>query len=236
MKQITAVFTERIERTPTVTSFRFQPQEKITFIPGQFLQVIFDRENKNNKGLNKYLSFSVSPDKPYIEVTKRLSTSIFSQKLAGLKKDDEVMLKLPLGNCVLKPEYKKCAFLIGGIGITPVISMIEYTLVQKHDIDMVLFYSNKGYEEIAFKKELDVWRSQHNNLKVFYTLTDCQPQQSECRFGRIDAALLGEVLSDISSRVFFIFGPPKMVEAMNKVCIEAGCKKENIKTESFTGY
>jgi ferredoxin-NADP reductase len=101
---------------------------------------------------------------------------------------------------------------------------------------MVLFYSNKGYEEIAFKKELDVWRSQHNNLKVFYTLTDCQPQQSECRFGRIDAALLGEVLSDISSRVFFIFGPPKMVEAMNKVCIEAGCKKENIKTESFTGY
>jgi ferredoxin-NADP reductase len=236
MKEINAVFIERIERTPTVSSFRFQPAEKVNFIPGQFLQVIFDRQNKNNKDLNKYLSFSTSPNKPYIEVTKRLSTSIFSQKLAGLRKGDEVIFKLPLGSCALKPQYQKVAFLVGGIGITPVISIIEYVLEQKNSISMVLFYSNKSYEEIAFKKELDIWRSQHNNLKVFYTLTDCEPQQDECRFGRIDAALLLEELNDISSRIFFIFGPPKMVEAMNNVCIEAGCKKESIKTESFVGY
>ncbi|MEI8349215.1 MAG: FAD-dependent oxidoreductase [Candidatus Omnitrophota bacterium] len=236
MKEVRAVFIERIDRTPTVASFRFQPNEKVTFIPGQFLQVIFDGQNKNNKDLNKYLSFSASPDKAYIEVTKRLSTSMFSQKLSGLKNGDEVMLKLPLGNCTLRPEYKKVAFLIGGIGITPVISIVEYACQRQLDIDIALFYSNKSYEEIAFKKELDTWQKQYDHLKVFYTLTACESQYDDCRFGYIDSHLLQTALADISSRVFFIFGPPKMVEAMNKVCIEAGCGKENIKTESFLGY
>ena len=81
--------------------------------------------------MNKYLSFSSSPTNDYIEVTKRLSDSVFSQKLKALKPSDEVLLKGPSGNCVLKEEYKKIGFLIGGIGITPVISMIEYIVDKK---------------------------------------------------------------------------------------------------------
>jgi len=236
MKEIPAIFIERVDRTPTVASFRFQPREKITFIPGQFLQVMFDRINSRNKELNKYLSFSASPDEPYIEVTKRLSASIFSQKLSSLKQGDEVALKLPLGNCILQPEYKHIAFLIGGIGITPAVAMIEYICRRHVDVDVVLFYSNRNYEEIAFKKELDAWQKQNSRLKVFYTLTDCESQHDDCRFGYIDSHLLQDTLGDVSSRIFFIFGPPKMVEAMGVVCAQAGSPREHIKTESFLGY
>lgn len=227
---------KRIIRTPTIESFRFYPEKRIDFLPGQFLQLIFDTSNWENKELNKYLSFCSAPLKDYIEVTKRLSESSFSQKLRSLKTDDEISLKAPMGNRVFKEEYQKIGFLIGGIGITPVISIIEYIVERKSPTDCLLFYSNRSEEEIAFKGELDGWRNKNNNIKIVYTVTDSKPKDSTCISGRITKELVIQNLKDISERLFFIFGPPKMVEAMNALCLEIGCSKEKIKTESFIGY
>src|SRR4030042_1698858 len=169
---------EKIKRTPTILSLRFSLSLAINFIPGQFLKVIFDESNYNNKELNKNLSFSSSPLKDYIEITKRLSESAFSQRLEAL-----------------------------GIG-----------------------------EEISFKEELNQWQAKNSNFKVFYTVTYCQPKDKNCLFGRIDKELVSRNIKDISERIFFIFGPPKMVEAMKELCLAIGAKEEFIKTESFLGY
>ncbi|MDD5292434.1 MAG: FAD-dependent oxidoreductase [Candidatus Omnitrophica bacterium] len=236
MQDIKARFIESIPRTQTVTSFRFSPGQKVDFIPGQFLQVIFDESNISNRELNKYLSFSSSPAKEYIEVTKRLSESQFSQRLKSLNPGDEILLKAPLGSCVFKEEYKKICFLIGGIGITPVISILEYLTENKSETDAVLFYSNRTEEEIAFRKELDHWQSVNDKIKIVYALTDSQPKDKRCVFGRIDESLIKSRMSDLGERIVFIFGPPVMVGAMNKLCLDMGCSKDNIKTENFIGY
>ncbi len=236
MQGIRVRLIQRIKRTSTIESFRLLPKEKIDFIPGQFLQLIFDLTNQDNKELNKYLSFSSSSTKEYIEVTKRLSESSFSQRLRNLNINDEVLIKAPLGNCVFKDDYQKIGFLIGGIGITPVISILGYIIDKKLNTEVLLFYSNKTEQEIAFKKELDDWQNINNNIKVFYTITDFQPKDSNCIFGHINKDLVLKNTQDLNERIFFIFGPPKMVEAMKSLCIEIGCIKENIKTESFMGY
>lgn len=236
MQEIRVSLSERIKRTQTVESFRFCAKEKINFVPGQFLQLIFDEENRDNKELNKYLSFSSLPSKNYLEVTKRISDSNFSQRLKNLKIGDELLLKAPLGNCVFNPEYEKIGFLIGGIGITPVISIIGYIVDEKLNTDAILLYSNRREEDIAFKGELDHWRSVNYNIKVIYTVTDCPPKDSRCIFGRINKELISQNAPDFKERIFFIFGPPKMVNAMNNLCLELGCIQEKIKTESFIGY
>ncbi|MBU1853314.1 MAG: FAD-dependent oxidoreductase [Candidatus Omnitrophica bacterium] len=236
MKDIKARLIERIKRVSTIESFRFKPKEKVDFLPGQFLHVIFDEGNQNNSELNKYLSFSSSPTKDYIEVTKRLSESAFSQKLRSLKVSDEILLKGPLGNCVLKEEYKKIGFLIGGIGITPVISMIEYIAHKRLDTDVILFYSNRKEDDIAFKEELKYWQSTNKNIRIFFTVTDAEPKDTNCIYGRISRELLIEKAQDIQERIFFIFGPPKMVEAMKNICLGLNCKQENVKMEKFIGY
>ena len=236
MQEVRVSLIESINRTPSVESFRFSPEEKINFLPGQFLQLIFDEQNRDNEGLNKYLSFSASPAKEYIEVTKRISGSSFSQRLKGLNKGDRVLLKAPMGNCVFKGEYRRIGFLIGGIGITPVISIVEYIAEKKINTDTVLLYSNRTEEEIAFRKELDGWQQNNVNIKVFYTVTDCQPKDNRCIAGRISKELVREKVSDLGKRMMFVFGPPKMVEAMKAVCLESGCGQDNIRTESFIGY
>jgi len=219
-----------------VDSFRFHPLEEIEFIPGQFLEVIFDVENKKNSELNKFLSFSCAPGREYIEVTKRLSNSIFSERLRRLKAGDEVLIKAPLGECVLKETDKEIGFLIGGIGITPVISILEYIIDNDLKTDVCLFYSNRQEEEIAFKKELNLWQNRNSHIKVFYTVTDRQPSDKNCIFGRIDKNLIMERDNNFNKRAVFIFGSPKMVEAMKSLCIEAGTAYSQIRTEKFLGY
>jgi len=236
MKELRVKLIERIKRTPSVESFRFIPPEKIDFIPGQFLQVIFDEINKRNEELNKYLSLSCSPTKEYIEITKRISQSSFSQRLLQLKPRDEVLIKVPLGGCVFQEDYKKIAFLIGGIGITPVISILEYIVAKKLWTEAVLFYSNRSDNDIAFREELDSWQETNKNIKVFYTVTECRSQDKACPFGYIDKKLLSEKACNFKDTIIYIFGPPQMVEAMHNLASKLECKKENIKTEKFIGY
>lgn len=235
-KYVKGILAERIKRTAEVESFRFTPAEKSVFLPGQFLKVFFDQGNLNNKELNKYLSFSCSPWRDYIEVTKRLSESRFSMSLKNLKAGDEVLFQLPMGSCVFGDNLKKAAFLIGGIGITPVISILEYVNDKKLDTDIVLFYSNRTEEDIAFRRELDSWQAKNPNLKVFYTVTSCAPRDSRCLSGVINKELILEKASDWKQRIFFIFGPPVMVKAMRDLCLGFGCSKEDIKAENFLGY
>ncbi len=225
-------FLERIDRTPTIASFRFNFKERIEFIPGQHMEVIFDKDNKD---LRHFLSFSSSPDREYIEFTKRLSQSKFSDHLRALKKGDSIYFKLPLGDCILDDSYKKIAFLIGGIGITPVISMLSYIEEKNLNIDSVLIYSNRTVDEIAFKEELDLL-NQRNNTKVVYTVTDQDTDDSQYIKSRIDIDLVKDQILDIKERIVFIFGPPKMVEAMVALLKELGVSDDNIKKESFWGY
>lgn len=236
MKELKARLIENIQRTPSVVSFRFALPEKVEFIPGQFLQIIFDEENRDNKDLNKYLSLSCSPTRETIEITKRISKSNFSGHLLNLKPNDEVLVKIPLGSCIFKDEYKRIGFLIGGIGITPVISIIEYIIDKKLDTELFLFYSNRTEDDIAFKKELDHWQALNKNIKIFYTVTECLPKDKTCLFGHIDKKLLQEKARNLAQTIIYIFGPPKMVEAMTNLAMETACKKENIRTEKFIGY
>ena len=236
MNEFYGVLKEIINRTETVVSFRFLPENKIKFLPGQFVRVMFDPSDKKNKNMNKYLSFSCSPGKEYIEVTKRLSDSDFSKALKRLTPGDKLMFQGPMGNCVFSEDYKKVGFLIGGIGITPVISMLEYITENKLNTDIILLYSNRNHQETAFRKELDDWKREFNNIKTVYILTDCIPEDEICIQGQINKELILSKVADIMQRKFFIFGPPVMVEAIKLVCIECGCSKDMIFEENFVGY
>ena len=67
---------EKVQRTPSIFSFRFKIVGTINFLAGQFMKVIFDNDNRQNRDLNKYLSFSCAPGREYIEVTKRINTEV----------------------------------------------------------------------------------------------------------------------------------------------------------------
>lgn len=235
MQEIRGTFLRSLDRTKTVKSYRFSLDQKVSFLPGQFMQLIFDEGDKKNQELNKYLSLSTSPDNDFIEVTKRLSDSRFSQKLESLHEGDRLLFKAPMGTCVFDPQYQKIAFLIGGIGITPVISILEYIIQNDLDTHAILLYSNRYPDDVAFKDELDRC-AQYKNITVIYTFTDCEPSDNTCLSGVITKDIVTDMIPDWKERYLFVYGSPGMVGAMKGICTELTCDTSKIKTENFLGY
>lgn len=236
IKDYIARFEGGVTRSPSVESFRFSVPGGIPFRPGQFCQVVFDREDRRNNELNKYLSFSSSPLRDYVEVTKKLSESPFSGRLRSLKKGDEVLLRAPMGSCVFTDEMERVAFLIGGIGITPVISILEYIVQKNLPAEADLFYSNRTTAEIAFHDELRGWAEAHPGLRLHLFVTREESTEGGPAHGRIDGEAVISRIGDPGERTFFVFGPPKMVEMMAAICREIGCRPDLLKTENFAGY
>lgn len=142
----------------------------------------------------------------------------------------------PKGDCVLCHEDKKVAFLSGGIGITPVVSILRCLANKKLSTDVCLLYSNRTEQDIAFKDTLDCLAQQNPNIKIVYTVDDQKPTDSRISSGMIDKDFVLNHIPDYQERTFFIFGPPAMVKAMEAICKELGCSPKKIKTENFAGY
>ena len=229
-------FDKSIVRTSTVQSFRFIAKEKIRFQPGQFLKIIFDEENLRNKDLNKFLSFSSSPDKNYIEITKRITNSDFSKKLLSLKKGDKILINAPMGQCVINDFSERFLFLVGGIGITPVVSIFEFLEVNKIDADIHLLYANLHEDDIPYEKELKKWSSLINKVKVSHTIVIDEPENPNYSYGIINENLIKSQVKDFLERNVYIFGPPGMVNAMMDLCEKLGFNKEESVVEKFVGY
>ena len=224
---------EIITRTPNVRSVRLETTQRLDFKAGQYLIVTLNKA----KALTKPLSISNSPtEEGYIEFTKKITESEFSKTLCSLKPQDMVTIKYPFGNFTLNEEYKKIAFLSGGIGITPVRSITKYASDKKLDIDIVLIYANRTVEDIAFKQDFDIIQKEYSQLKVIHILSQVKTGWSG-RTGRISSQVIKEEIPDYPQRRFYICGPPLMVDAM-KGCLlyELNVAGEFIITEDFKGY
>ncbi|MBN2517432.1 MAG: hypothetical protein JXB14_01155 [Candidatus Altiarchaeota archaeon] len=215
---------EIIGRAGDITSFRFKAD--MDYKPGQFFFVTIEGDK------TKHFSFSSSPtERGYIEFTKRLTDSEYSQGLRRLKTGDSAHIKGPFGDFILGDE-KKIAILSGGIGITPFRSMLKYTADTGSDKDIVLLYSNRSPDDIAFKEELDGF-GEKGNIKVVHTITGEDDSWTGLK-GRIDDDMVKKVVPDWRERTFYVAGPTKMVGVMEEILKRMGAEK--IRTENFPGY
>lgn len=225
-----------IQRTPTVKSFRLATKN-IPYKAGQYLLVT---ANARGEEITKPLSLSSSPtENDHIEFTKRITDSVFSRKLDSMEAGEELEIKMPYGSFTLEENVKKLVLLSGGIGITPFRSICKYVTDTKADIDVVLVYGNSEEHDIIFKDELDLMRETNSRLHVVYTLTcaDAKEKGWQGCCGYIDTSMIKREISDYSTCMYHVCGPPTMVECLIKELTD-GLKipEERIKIEKFAGY
>jgi ferredoxin-NADP reductase len=224
---------EIIPRNYNVTSVRLEIDASIDFKAGQFLAVTL----ADNPALKRYLSISSSPtEQGYLEFTKKLTNSDFSQALSRLKPGESIKIEYPFGKFTLDNPETDIAFLSGGIGITPVRSIVKYAVDKNLGTDIVLVYANHSAKDIVFKEDFEAMQQAYPKLKVAHVL--CEPAVGfKCIPGLINARVIKEAVIDYPRRKFYLCGPPQMVEAMKKILFEElNVARENIVTENFQGY
>jgi ferredoxin-NADP reductase len=182
------------------------------------------------------LSISSSPTREYLEFAVRRSPTAFKRAFFALKSGDNVGIDGPHGRFFLDTE--RLAILIaGGIGITPLKSMIEYATDVQLETPMTLIYSNRVPHEVAFKDDIDAMAKRNPNLEIIYTTT--RPESHHAwthRTGRIDENLLRDVSSHKPDARFYVCGTPNMVHDTIQLLLALGVPPEHILQEQFRGY
>jgi ferredoxin-NADP reductase len=236
MWQFETAVSEIIQRTPQVKTFRFPIKaEYVTYQPGQFFFVTI---KINGKEAIHHFTISSSPtEKGYLEFTKRITTHEFSQALANMKVGDWAHLRGPAGYFTLPEQKQKLGFLSGGIGITPMRSMLRYIADTQQKWDIILLYGNSVPEEIVFRQELDSISAMNIGLRVEHVLSGPNlPSDWKGRTGFINKDLITQVIPDYKERTFYISGPPKMVTTLEEQLFALNLPTDHIKRDSFTGY
>ena len=223
---------ETIQRTPDIKSIRFEKPSGFNYFAGQY---IFITLGDGSEQMTKHFTLSSSPTENFLEITKRLTGHPFSNALASLSSDDKVSMMGAFGDFTFQGEYDRVSMLSGGIGITPLRSMIKYSIDRRLSSDMILLYSNRFENDIAFRDELDEMQAKNPNIKVIETITKPGLEWKGIS-GRIDAEMVKKFIPDYLERTFYTSGPQKMVDTMTSILRELGVPEKQIKQEYFPGY
>jgi glycine betaine catabolism B len=227
-----ATLTDKIPRTSATMSFRFSRPADYDFVAGQWFIITFPGEDGP---LTHHFTHSNAPGEPFLEFTTRLTGSTFKRAMQDMAPGTEVTLEGPFGGFVLKDTIERAVFLTGGIGVTPVRSILRDLAERDDDRAVTVFYGNESEETITFADELAALERDLTNLRVHHVLSRPNPEWSG-RQGHVRAEVLAEELEDRNAWHYFISGPPGMVQAMRDMLRELDVPRRQITLENFEGY
>jgi ferredoxin-NADP reductase len=101
---------------------------------------------------------------------------------------------------------------------------------------ITLFYGCRTPGDIAFRKEFEALAKRNPNLKLVFTVNRPAPPSWTGATGTINADMVKQHLPDYKENIFYSCGPPRMIDAMEKLVESLGLPKEKLKRELFSGY
>ena len=233
----TGTLLERIQRAADTASFRFTRPPEYRFEAGQsFLLTIPSQDGP----LTHCFSHADSPRESHTELTTRLTGSPFKNALEALLPGAAATFKGPDGRFVFPYEASKVAYLVGGIGITPVRSILRY-LVDTHGAgrtpaqEIVLFYGCMTEDAIVYREEIDQFARVLPGLRAVYVITEPSPGWKG-HTGFMTSEMVRSELGDVHDWTFFTVGPPPMIAAMDKLAGALAIPEARLVKESFAGY
>jgi predicted ferric reductase len=124
-------------------------------------------------------------------------------------------------------------FVAGGVGITPIYSMIATMFLREDARPAVLFYTNPDWESVTFREQLDELAEYMPNLRVVHVLKH-PPPAWRGPSGRLTADVLGRYLPrQYRSYEYFLCASEAMMDAVEDALLELGVSDYRIHGERF---
>jgi ferredoxin-NADP reductase len=221
-------------------AFRFAKPTGWTYRAGQFVDItLLDPPETDAEGNTRGFSISSAPSEDVIMITTRLRDTAFKRVLQTMPLGTPVRIEGPFGDLRLHHADRPAVVLTGGIGITPFRSiLLETSRAGGLPYPVVVLYANRRPEDAAFLDELADMAKQDANLTFVPTMTDMSASQRvwDGERGRIDPSMLGRHLDGVTNAIYYLTGPPGMVQGLRTMLIDGGVDEDDIRTEEFTGY
>ncbi|HMG75266.1 MAG TPA: FAD-dependent oxidoreductase [Pyrinomonadaceae bacterium] len=230
----------RAEIAAGTMAFRFEKPEGFDYKAGQFGDyTLMSPSETDAEGNTRGFSLASAPHESDIMFATRMRNTAFKRVLKTMEIGTEVSLDAPYGSFTLHNNTRiPAVFLTGGIGVTPVRSIILQATHDDLPHKIFLFDSNRRPEDAAFLDELIAAQKENSNYKFVGTMTEMEKSSRnwDGETGYITKAMLVKYIGDLILPIYYIAGPPAMVTAMRKTLNEAEVDDDNIRTEEFSGY
>jgi ferredoxin-NADP reductase len=256
-REFRVVRREYEDAAQTQCSFYLQPVDGAPltrYQPGQYLTFSLKVAGHNGvaqdnaRAITRCYSLSDRPDRAGYRITikRALAPADRPELPAGLSSNyfhdrvhqsDVLQVKAPSGHFFIDPDASVPAvFIAGGIGITPMMSMLRWCVAEQPQRLIHLYYGVRSSEDHAFKRVLEDLAAAHPafRLNVVYGSpraddvvgSDYQHQ------GYIDLALLRRTLPH-GRHQFYVCGPPPMMQSLVPALREWGVQTADIHFEAF---
>lgn len=232
-------YIERIvEETPEVKSFYLKPMD-LQSLPdykgGQYVGVRVRPEGSEYLQVRQYsLSQKIAGDNSLRISVKSEHEGSVSNYLHSCNSGDALSLQAPTGVFTLARKQAKQIFIAGGVGITPLVSMMQEALIQGTSHDDILFIQcAKDENHQIFKQDLADLKSQHGfNHKLSYENSSAGDHK-----GYLNKEILAQWTDELgftpdNAQVYFC-GPKPFMAVLNQFFLDMGYAVTDIHYEVF---
>jgi predicted ferric reductase len=214
------------EPGPDVISLRIAGRnlDRLRAEPGQFfLWRFLDRRRVWSA---HPFSLSAAPDGRSLRITVK-ALGDHTARLGGVRPGTLVLAEGPFGTFTESARRReaKALLIAGGIGITPIMSMVER---MRGDVVVVVVYRAMTEADLVFREELDELAAR-NGLAVHYVVGDHRGEGARL----LSPEHLRELVPDLLERDVFLCGPPAMADAIRKNLRAAGVPRSHVHLERF---
>lgn len=241
MQEFKVELTGKEDEAKGTKTFVFAKPEGFEYTAGQYAYFTLpELKLPDPRGKIRHFTLSSSPTEDFLSITIRMrEESGYKTTLDTFPVGTKIDFRGPTGDFVLdETDTRTQVMIAGGIGITPYRSIIKDVSDRALPNPIHLIYANSLVEEITFRDELTQISETHPNIKVSMTVS--KPEQSREHWlgltGRIDAKMLSLLTTHYLLPVFWLCGPPAMVQALEEVLESLKIPQERIKIEKFSGY
>jgi len=220
-----------IEETDDIRTFRLARPDGFGFVAGQFLPIRVKTDGRDHV---RCYSISSAPETTgYLEISVKRQGLVSDLLHATLRPGTLLSAKAPAGSFVYPAGDDRPLILVaGGIGITPVLSMLRHAVAAEPTRRATLLYSAKTETDFAFREELAVIAARHSHVRVVLAASR-GAASSDVYPGRIDEALLRATVADLPHAVALMCGPQQMIDGIRGTLITLGMPADQVRSELF---
>lgn len=220
---IALTFTRKEHVSGNIWHFSFTPSQPVQWNAGQYIRVELPHGDPD-ESTKRWFTISSAPREEIITITTRVSDSHFKQALAGLSEGDTTlaMITPPSGDFLWEEvDDTERVFAIGGIGITPLYSIIKQRMHDEKPLNATVIYANRT-EDVPLKDTFN--EAAKHGLAVQYLTGET-----------LTAERIMDAATTDTAR-FYISGAKPMVEALTEELEARGIAKERIIADAFSRY
>jgi ferredoxin-NADP reductase len=246
LRSFRVVRKEAEDAAQSICSFYLVPEDSQplpTFLPGQFLTFSLDAGGEK---IVRCYSLSDAPRPEHYRVSiKRVPPPPGSDLPPGRSSNhfhdhvgvgDILQVRAPGGHFHIDRSDSPVVLIGGGIGITPMLSMLHWCLAEQPGREVWLFYGVRNSREPVMQAQLAALAAAHPNFHLRLCFSDPLPEDQAGRDyqhpGRVDVRLLRMELP-LKPYHFYICGPTPMMESLVTALEDWGVPESHIHFEAF---